>query len=259
VLRRLKIVNNKKSIFKKCVKVSNLSTVSDSKRKFYERHDRPVNSIFRRVVEELLVEMHLLSVNEGFKYDAIYALGIVSSYDQFMANYSPEEDKTNIFEALCQSVDANAASYRHDAESLLAAARELPPENSLDTLLSMTTGGANNLLATTLQSIASNPKFKYSRLFGIGLFTLLETSVPGQFTEEANRKAAVEKLAESLHLPGEKLGKDLDAYRSNLSKLAQMQAAMADVVEADRKKREEREQKKAAEQAANESESTPST
>jgi photosystem II biogenesis protein Psp29 len=237
--------------------VSNLSTVSDSKRKFYERHDRPINSIFRRVVEELLVEMHLLSVNEGFKYDAIYALGVVSSYDKFMDNYSPAADKASIFDGLCQSVGADAASYRRDAEAILAAAGDVSKENALDEMMALATNGSNTSLAGTLQSIASNPKFKYSRLFGIGLFTLLESVAPGQFEEEASRQATVEKLAAGLHLPGDKLGKDLDAYRSSLSKLVQMQAAMADVIEADRKKREEREQKKAEEKAA--SESSPST
>jgi photosystem II biogenesis protein Psp29 len=198
------------------------------------------------------VEMHLLSVNESFKYDAIYALGAVSSYDKFMDNYSPEADKASIFEALCQAINADAATYRRDAESLLAATTsDLPKENGLDAMMALATGGANTTLASTLQAIANNPKFKYSRLFGIGLFTLLESVAAGQFEDETNRKTTVEKLAAGLHLPGDKLGKDLDAYRSSLSKLVQMQAAMADVIEADRKKREEREQKKAEEKAAN--------
>jgi photosystem II biogenesis protein Psp29 len=232
--------------------VSNLSTVSDSKRKFYERHDRPINSIFRRVVEELLVEMHLLSVNEGFKYDAIYALGVVSSYDKFMANYNPDADKASIFDGLCQSIGADAASYRQDAAAITASASDLSKENSLDELMALASNGSSTILGSTLQGIANNPKFKYSRLFGIGLFTLLEAVSPGQFEEEASRQAAVAKLAEGLHLPLDKLGKDLDAYRSSLTKLVQMQAAMADVIEADRKKREEREQKKAEEKTASE-------
>jgi len=41
--------------------VNNVRTVSDTKRAFYTLHTRPINTIYRRVVEELIVEMHLLS------------------------------------------------------------------------------------------------------------------------------------------------------------------------------------------------------
>jgi photosystem II biogenesis protein Psp29 len=237
--------------------VSNLSTVSDAKRKFNEQHSRPINSIFRRVVEELLVEMHLLGVNEGFAYDPIYALGVVSSYDKFMANYNPEADKASIFAALCNCVGDDASKYRQDAEAIQAASTQLQSDTVLAKVAELAAGEGGDLLAHTLQAIAKNQNFKYSRLFGIGLFNLLEAAVSDKLAEEATRTEVVIKLAETLHLPVEKLGKDLDAYRSNLAKLVQMQAAMADVLEADRKKREKREEEKAA--AANPPAPTPET
>ncbi|MFM8003381.1 MAG: photosystem II biogenesis protein Psp29, partial [Dolichospermum sp.] len=49
--------------------VNNVRTVSDTKKTFYTLHTRPINTIYRRVVEELMVEMHLLSVNVDFSYD----------------------------------------------------------------------------------------------------------------------------------------------------------------------------------------------
>ena len=49
-----------------------------------------------------------------------------------------------------------------------------------------------------------------------------------------------------MHLPTEKVQKDLDTYRSNLDKLVQMEAVMSDLAEAERKKREKRAQEKAA-------------
>ena len=65
-------------------------TLSDTKRSFYTLHTRPINSIYRQVVEEMLVEMHLLSVNADFHYEPIYALGVVNSFDRFMQGYQPE-------------------------------------------------------------------------------------------------------------------------------------------------------------------------
>ncbi len=228
--------------------MSNLSTVSDAKRKFYNSHNRPINSIFRRVVEELIVEMHLLLVNHDFVYDSIYALGVVSSFDKFMNNYRPAEDKAPIFAALCQAADSSVDKYRQDADAVKTAADQLGDQDMIEQLVQMTSAEASNALSQTVKTVSSNPKFKYSRLFGIGLFTLLEGTAAEKLTTEAGRKEAIDKLSTALKLPADKLGKDLDSYRSNLTKLAQMEAAMADVLEAGRKKRDQREQEKAAQQ-----------
>ena len=72
--------------------MNNVRTVSETKRTFYSLHTRPINTIYRRVVEELMVEMHLLDVNADFKYDPIYALGVVTTFDRFMEGYKPSED-----------------------------------------------------------------------------------------------------------------------------------------------------------------------
>jgi photosystem II biogenesis protein Psp29 len=224
--------------------VNNLSTVSDTKRNFYSKHTRPINSIYRRVVEELMVEMHLLSTNVDFAYNPVYALGVVSSFDRFMTSYRPEGDKQSIFVALCESMGGNAQQYRDDAASLQEFARSMHGQDIVNWLAHPTNDGMGAQLASTIGSIASNPKFKYSRLFGIGLFTLLEQAAPELLKDEKKREAAVLQIGEAMHLPTEKLQKDLDTYRSNLDKLVQMEAVMADLADAERKKREKRAQEK---------------
>lgn len=225
--------------------MNNLSTVSDTKRNFYSQHTRPINSIYRRVVEELMVEMHLLSTNVDFAYDPIYALGVVSSFDRFMASYRPEGDKQSIFVALVQSMGGNAQHYRDDAAAAQEFARSMQGRDIVEWLAHPTPDGMGAQLANTLQALASNPKFKYSRLFGIGLFTILEQAAPDLLKDEHKRQAAISQIGEAMHLPTDKVQKDLDAYRSNLDKLVQMEAVMADLAEAERKKREQRAQAKA--------------
>jgi photosystem II biogenesis protein Psp29 len=224
--------------------VNNQSTVSDTKRNFYSQHTRPINSIYRRVVEELMVEMHLLSTNIDFAYDPIYALGVVSSFDRFMASYRPEGDKQSIFVALVQSMGGNAQQYRDDAAAVSEFARSMQERDIVEWLAQPDRDGMGANIADTLQSIASNPKFKYSRLFGIGIFTILEQAAPDLLKDEKKRQDAIVKIGEALHLPTDKVQKDLDAYRGNLDKLVQMEAVMADLAEAERKKREQRAQDK---------------
>jgi photosystem II biogenesis protein Psp29 len=235
--------------------VTNLSTVSDTKRNFYSTHTRPINSIYRRVVEELMVEMHLLSTNVDFAYNPIYALGVVSSFDRFMTSYRPETDKQSIFVALCQSMGGNAEQYRTDAAGVSEFTRGMQGQDIVGWLAQPTKEGIGSQLASTLEAIASNPKFKYSRLFGIGLFTMLEQAAPDLLKDEKKREAAVLQIGEAMHLPTEKVQKDLDTYRSNLDKLVQMEAVMADLADAERKKREKRDQAKVA--AAVAASSTP--
>jgi photosystem II biogenesis protein Psp29 len=232
--------------------VNNQTTVSDTKRNFYSQHTRPINSIYRRVVEELMVEMHLLSTNVDFDYNPIYALGVVSSFERFMASYRPEVDKQSIFVALCQSMGGNAEQHRTDATGVEAFAKSMQEQDIVAWLANPTKEGMGAQLASTLESIASNPKFKYSRLFGIGLFTILEQAAPDLLKDEKKREAAIVQIGEAMHLPTEKVQKDLDTYRSNLDKLVQMEAVMGDLAEAERKKREKRAQEKveAAEKAA---------
>ncbi len=225
--------------------MNNQTTVSDTKRNFYSQHTRPINSIYRRVVEELMVEMHLLSTNVDFAYNPIYALGVVSSFDRFMASYRPEGDKQSIFSALCQSMGGSPDGYRKDAAGVQEFARSMQGQDIVNWLAHPKAEGLGTELAGTLSTVASNSKFKYSRLFGIGLFTILEQAAPDLFKDQKQREAAVVQLSEALHIPTDKVQKDLDAYRSNLDKLVQMEAVMADVIEADRKKREKRAQEKA--------------
>ena len=238
----------------------NVRTVADTKRDFYGQHTRPINAIYRRVVEELMVEMHLLLVNADFNYDSVYALGVVSTYDRFMQGYEPAGDREAIYNAIIQAVEADPAQYRRDAEEVLAAAKSV---SSLDGFKSAveeakTSAGSDALKGNLHKSIA-NPKFKYSRLFAIGLYNILEVIDADALNEKEKREALLEDLAGSFSLNADLFKKDIDLYRSNLEKMAQAQEVMKDMIEAEKKKqakREEDKRKRAEAKAAKESAET---
>jgi len=222
--------------------VNNVRTVSDTKRTFYNLHTRPINTIYRRVVEELMVEMHLLSVNIDFSYNLIYALGVVTTFDRFMQGYEPERDQESIFNALCQAIEQDPQHHRQDAQRVQAIAKALPVKDLIAWLSQTTYLDRDADLQAQLQAIANNPNFKYNRLFAIGLFSLLELSDPELVKDEKQLTEALKAIAAGLHLSDDKLNKDLELYRSNLDKMAQALLVMADMLSADRKKREQRKQ-----------------
>lgn len=220
--------------------VNNVRTVSDTKRAFYNTHTRPVNTIYRRVVEELMVEMHLLTVNVDFRYDPIYALGVVSSFDRFMQGYQPEKDKVSIFNALCQAVGgAGPQQYRQDAAQLEKLATDKSANELIEWVTQAASRESSDELQVKLRAIATNTQFKYSRLFAIGLFTLLELADPELVKDEQQRTEALQQFCTTLDLPEAKVQKDLELYRSNLEKVAQARILMDDLLEVERKKRQQ--------------------
>ena len=227
--------------------VSNVKTVSDTKRAFYAHHMKPINSVYRRVVEEIMVEMHLLSVNADFNHDPIYYLGVVSSFERLMQGYQPESDKESIFNAICRAVDQDPDFYRAQAAKLLSVAES----KSADELVSwLGNPQGEESLAEPIAAISKNDKFKYSRLFAIGLYTLLEKANPELLKDKEKSNQVFDTLAKNLHLPGEKMQKDLDLYRGNLDKMVQILKVMEDMLEASRKQREKRAQEKKEREAA---------
>ncbi|EKV03409.1 photosystem II biogenesis protein Psp29 [Leptolyngbya sp. PCC 7375] len=224
--------------------VTNLRTVSDTKRAFYNYHSRPINSLYRRVIEELMVEMHLLSVNVDFVYNPLYALGVITSFDRFMVGYEPEQDKESILSAICQAVEGDPQQYRQDAEALKSDLANLSLSD-LNTQLASAKTTDGNGLQNKLHVVATQASAKYTRLMAVGLYTLFETVDISSLEDKDSREEMLKTAAEMLALPAEKVDKDLELYRSNLDKMAQAQEVMKDILEAERKKREQRAQAKA--------------
>jgi len=219
--------------------VNKVRTVSDTKRAFYSLHTRPIKTIYRRVVEELMVEIHLLSVNIDFHYNPIYALGIVTTFERFMMGYKPQHEKESIFHALIQSVGADPNIYRQDTQRLRSLAIDLPVSDSIGWLNQTSPLDKDEKIQETLQAFANNQGFKYSRLFGIGLYTLLELSDSELVKDEKLCNDALKTISNGLKISEEKLIRDLELYRSNLEKMSQAITVMADMVAAERRKREQ--------------------
>ncbi|MEM6254331.1 MAG: photosystem II biogenesis protein Psp29 [Cyanobacteria bacterium P01_D01_bin.156] len=223
--------------------MNNLRTVSDTKRAFHSHHSRPINSLYRRVVEELMVEMHLLSVNVDFVYNPLYALGVVTSFDRFMVGYEPEQDKASIFGAICNSVGGDPQQYRQDADAFQTAVSNLALTDFQAQLDGAKETGGDGLQGQ-LNMVATQASSKYTRLMAVGLYTLFETVDSSALDDKEQREEMLKTAAEMLALPAEKVEKDLELYRSNLEKMAQAQEVMKDILAAERKKREQRSQAK---------------
>ncbi|MCS6959155.1 MAG: photosystem II biogenesis protein Psp29 [Pseudanabaenaceae cyanobacterium SKYGB_i_bin29] len=218
--------------------MNTVPTVADTKRTFLRAFPHPISAVYRKIIDELLVELHLLTVDTTFRYDCVFALGTVTIFDQFMEGY--RGDVQPLWEALIRSVRLDPQQLRQDAQKLIELVDSYPQEVQ-QLLTSLKSTIDLSPLDAHWQAIAANPRFKYSRLFAVGLFTLIAKLTP----EEAQRTDLLKQACQALYPhwglenshPADRFLRDLDIYRSNLEKVQQTKQMMADLVEAERKKK----------------------
>jgi photosystem II biogenesis protein Psp29 len=216
--------------------VSAALTVADSKRAFHGAFPHVIGPLYRRMVDELLVELHLLSRQKGFQSDPLFAVGLVQVFDSFARGYRPEEHKGPLFEALCASSGFDGPQLRRQAEEALAAMGR-HSQQEVRQWIEHQGEGAPQPVATALASIR-RPDFHYSRLMAVGLLALLEQALADDAMEPQALRQLAHDIGESIGLLRERLDKDLSLYTSNLEKMSVAVELMQETVAAERRRRE---------------------
>ncbi|KAI5077499.1 hypothetical protein GOP47_0007323 [Adiantum capillus-veneris] len=211
--------------------VHSVPTVADTKQAFITKFSRPIPSIYNNVIQELIVQQHLMRYNQTYKYDAVFALGFVTVYDQLMDGYPSEADKEAIFKAYIEALKEDPEQYRKDAKRL----EEWASSKTAQTITSFKSGdGEVEVILKDISQRASEGKFHYSRFFAIGLFRLVERA-------NATDPAVLEQLSKELNVSKLSVDRDLDVYRNLLSKLVQAKELLKEYVEREKVKQAQRE------------------
>ncbi|KAL8506668.1 hypothetical protein ACS0TY_017531 [Phlomoides rotata] len=213
--------------------------VSQTKLNFLKSYKRPIPSIYNTVLQELIVQQHLMRYKKSYRYDPVFALGFVTVYDQLMDGYPSGEDRDAIFKAYITALSEDPAQYRADAQKLEEWAKTQSPSSLVD--FASRDGEVEAVLKDISERAGSNKSFSYSRFFAVGLFRLLELS-------SSTEPTILDKLCAALNVNKKSVDRDLDVYRMLLSKLVQAKELLKEYVEREKKKTEER----AASQKANE-------
>lgn len=214
--------------------------VSETKLKFLTAYKRPIPSIYNSVLQELIVQQHLMRYKKTYRYDAVFALGFVTVYDQLMDGYPSDEDKENIFKAYVNALNEDPQQYRSDAQKLEEWARNQSSATLVE--FSSREGEIEGVLKDIAERAGGNGSFSYSRFFAVGLFRLLELS-------KATEPTVLEKLCAALNINKKSVDRDLDVYRNLLSKLVQAKELLKEYVEREKKKQEERNEPKKTNEA----------
>ena len=206
-------------------------TIADSKRAFHQAFPHVIAPLYRRLADELLVELHLLSHQSRFQANELFSVGLCTVFDTFTKGYRPEAQTDALFSALCSSNGFDAAGLRKTSTSLLEQAKGKDLES----------------LKSWLSSHRLEEGGHYSRLMAIGLMRLLQEAAASDATASdaaTSDKEAVLKqskeLAESLGLPADRVEKDLTLFGSNSERMDQAVELVQETIAAEKRKKERR-------------------
>ena len=200
-------------------------TIADSKRAFHQAFPHVIAPLHRRIADELLVELHLLSHQDSFKAGHLFSVGLVTVFTRFTQGYRPPEHRDDLMAAICSSNGFDAAELKSAAETSLAAASEHSGDD----------------FNTWIKEFRLPEQSHYSRLMAVGLLAMLEAAHGELKGEEAAelRKRAVE-ISKEIGMPEERVEKDLGIFASSSERMQQAVELMEETLASERRKKEKR-------------------
>ncbi len=211
-------------------------TVADSKRAFHTAFPHVIAPLYRRLVDELLVELHLLSHQQGFQSDGLFAVGLTQVFDSFSKGYKPDQQREPLFTALCSATGFDAGQLRSRAAEAVAQVGRHNLEE-VKGWLSNQGAGAPAPISGLLQGV-QRPDFHYSRLVAVGLLSLLQRAQGAEALEPQALRSAAHDIGDAMGLIKDRVDKDLSLYASNIEKMSQAVELMEETVAAERRRRE---------------------
>ena len=194
--------------------MSERKTVSASKGLFHKDFPFVIPSIYRKVIDEYLVELNLLSNQSSFYVDGLFSYGLLKSFDIFTNGYEPASHKYKILDSLCKSCDIEYSLIEKYSNAILTISKTGSFKNTINELDSNENKSIDGL---PLRDILNKNNY-YSRLHSIGLYEILRLEQEDDADPEGTIKSTL-KLLVSLGFCETRADKDLTLYKSNIKRI----------------------------------------
>ena len=179
-------------------------TVSDSKKLFHEQFPYVVPGLYKRIVDEMLVELNLLNHQNEFKQEFLFCVGLTKTFKELMKGYKPEKRLDLLFESLCSSTNFEAKVIQENSQK---SQKEFKNKSSKDIL---------KILDEKI-----NSKIYPSRMLNLGIYLLISDSQDLQEKSEFDKNKMIADIFEKLNLSFDKAEKDIGIYKSSITKMEQ--------------------------------------
>ena len=194
-------------------------TVSDSKKLFHEQFPFVIPGLYKKIVDEMLVELNLLNHQNEFALDYLFCIGLTETFKELMKGYKPEKHLDLLFESLCVSTNFQANEIKEISQQTL---KEFSNKPSKDIL--------------KLLKEKSNTKLYPSRILNLGMYILISYSQDFKEKKESEINKVISNIFEELSLSPNKAEKDIGIYKSSISKMEQAKELIEELRIKDKKK-----------------------
>ena len=194
-------------------------TVSDSKKLFHEKFPYVIPGLYKRIVDEMLVELNLLNHQNDFKQEYLFCIGLTETFKELMKGYQPEKHLDLLFESLCSSTNFEAKEINEISQK---SQKEFKDKTSKDIL--------------KLLIEKSNSKLYPSRILNLAIYILISNAQDLKEKDESETNKMISDIFEKLNLSANKAEKDIGIYKSSISKMQQAKELIEELRTKDKKK-----------------------
>ncbi|MBO6975526.1 MAG: photosystem II biogenesis protein Psp29 [Prochlorococcus marinus CUG1435] len=194
-------------------------TVSDSKMLFHEQFPFVIPGLYKRIVDEMLVELNLLKHQNEFSQDYLFCVGLTETFKELTKGYKPEKHLDLLFESLCSSTNFEAKEIKEISQKSQKEFRDKSLKDILKLLIEK-----------------SNSKLYPSRVLNLGMYILISNSQDFKEKEESEINKMISDYFEKLGLSPQKAEKDIGIYKSSISKMEQAKELIEELRIKDKKK-----------------------
>ena len=198
-------------------------TVSDSKKLFHEQFPYVIPGLFKRIVDEMLVELNLLNHQNEFKQEYLFCVGLTETFKELMKGYQPEKHLDLLFESLCSSTN-------FEAKEINEISKKSQKEFNDKTF--------KEILKLSIEK--SNSKLYPSRILNLGIYILISNSQDFIEKNESDKNKMTSDIFEKLSLSANKAEKDIGIYKSSISKMEQAKELIEELRIKDKKKNQKK-------------------
>ena len=179
-------------------------TVSDSKKLFHEQFPYVIPGLYKRIVDEMLVELNLLNHQNEFTQDYLFCIGLTETFKELMKGYKPEKHLDLLFDSLCSSTNFEAKEINKISQK---SQEEFKNKTSKDIL--------------KLLEEKSPSKLYASRLLNLGIYILISSAQDFKEKKENEINKLITNIFEKLKISTNKAEKDIVIYKSSITKIIQ--------------------------------------
>ena len=194
-------------------------TVSDSKKLFHEQFPYVIPGLYKRIIDEMLVELNLLNHKNEFIQEDLFCVGLTETFRELTKGYEPDVHLALLFESLCNSSNFDPSKIKENSKKTLQQYKEKSLKE----------------VSTVLEEKSTSNLYP-SRILNIGIYLIIANATDFNKIKDSERNKTILDIIKNLNLSVNKAEKDIGIYKSSIKKMEQAKELLEEAKKQNKKK-----------------------